>query len=71
MRKLFIFIFIAQFVACSTTKDLKNTDTHLISDGTVFNRKSFYPNFSWEVTPQYLMFGDGGRVLNNSEEKNC
>ena len=67
MRKLFIFIFIAQFVACSTTKDLKNTDTHLISDGTVFNRKSFYPNFSWEVTPQYLMFGDGGRVLNNSE----
>ena len=35
----------------------------LISDGSRFVPKDFYPKFSWEVTPQYFMFGDTGRVL--------
>ncbi|WP_144060248.1 putative glycoside hydrolase [Rhodopirellula sallentina] len=34
-----------------------------ISDGDRFEPKSYYPKFSWEVTPQYFMFGDGSRVL--------
>lgn len=34
-----------------------------ISDGTQFVPKDFYPDFNWEVTPRYFMFGDKARVL--------
>jgi len=35
----------------------------LISDGSRFVPKDFYPEFSWETTPRYFMFGDKNRVL--------
>jgi hypothetical protein len=35
----------------------------LISDGSRFTTKDFYPEFSWETTPRYFMFGDKSRVL--------
>jgi len=35
----------------------------IISDGSRFEPGDFYPHFSWEVTPQYFMFGNGDRVL--------
>ena len=35
----------------------------LISDGSRFVPKDFYPTFSWETTPRYFMFGDKNRVL--------
>ena len=35
----------------------------LISDGTRFVPKDFYPKFSWDTTPRYFMFGDKNRVL--------
>jgi len=34
-----------------------------ISDGSRFAAKDFYPEFSWETTPRYFMFGDKNRVL--------
>ena len=34
-----------------------------VSDGTEFVPKDFYPDFSWERTPRYFMFGDQNRVL--------
>ena len=34
-----------------------------ISDGSRFVPKDFYPEFSWDTTPRYLMFGDKNRVL--------
>jgi hypothetical protein len=34
-----------------------------ISDGNRFVPEDYYPEFSWEVTPQYFMFGDTQRVL--------
>jgi len=34
-----------------------------ISDGSRFVPKDFYPEFSWETTPRYFMFGDMNRVL--------
>ena len=34
-----------------------------ISDGSRFVPKDFYPEFSWETTPRYFMFGDKNRVL--------
>ncbi len=36
------------------------------SDGSMFVPKSYYPNFSWDKTPQYNMFGDGN-LLSDSE----
>ena len=38
-----------------------------ISDGTRFVPKDNYPEFSWDVTPQYFMFGDWRRVLKPEE----
>ena len=35
----------------------------IISDGSRFETKNFYPKFSWDVTPQYFMFGNQQRVL--------
>jgi len=37
------------------------------SDGSTFQSKDFYPEFSWDVTPLYYMFGDGNRVLEPEE----
>lgn len=34
-----------------------------ISDGSYFVPKDFYPEFSWETTPRYFMFGDKNRLL--------
>ena len=34
-----------------------------ISDGSRFVPKDFYPEFSWDTTPRYFMFGDKSRVL--------
>lgn len=42
-----------------TTKD----QSMLVSDGSTFVPKSFFPKFSWETTPMYYMFGDSDRVL--------
>jgi len=39
----------------------------LISDGSRFVPKDYYPRFSWEVTPQYFMFGDTQRILRPEE----
>lgn len=51
-----------------TAKDLSNSQENsalLISDGSRFVPKDFYPkfNWNWDVTPQYFMFGDTQRVL--------
>ncbi|MGJ8657346.1 MAG: putative glycoside hydrolase [Akkermansiaceae bacterium] len=35
----------------------ENTDLR-ISDGSQFQSQASYPKFSWDVTPQYFMFGD-------------
>jgi len=49
-----------------TAKDLSNSQENsslLISDGSQFVPKDFYPKFSWDTTPLYFMFGDINRVL--------
>jgi len=38
-----------------------------ISDGSRFLPKDFYPEFSWETTPRYFMFGDKSRVLTSEQ----
>ena len=55
-------------IAGGEVEDMSNTrppaDSSLLnSDGSRFVPKDFYPNFSWETTPRYFMFGDKNRVL--------
>jgi len=33
-------------------------DPLVVSDGSHFEPKDYYPNFSWDKTPMYFMFGD-------------
>lgn len=40
-----------------------------ISDGSRFTPKGFYPEFSWDTTPLYYMFGDKKRVLRPDQVK--
>lgn len=35
----------------------------LNSDGSKFQPKDFYPEFSWDTTPRYFMFGDKNKLL--------
>lgn len=48
---------------------LKEKDSLLISDGSTFIPRDFYPRFSWDQTPQYFMFGiaNGSRILSHEE----
>lgn len=45
----------------------KNKPALLISDGTIFEPKEYFPKFSWSTTPMYYMFGDIERVLSVDE----
>ena len=38
-----------------------------ISDGTMFESKDYFPDFSWKTTPMYYHFGDINRVLKPDE----
>ena len=39
----------------------------ILSDGSRFLPNNNLPRFTWEVTPQYFMFGDGDRLLRPEE----
>ena len=71
MKKLSILFLYILLVSCSSTKIAKESYNNqlFLTDGTQFAKKDFYPDFSWQVTPQYLMFADGQRVLNTTEVK--
>lgn len=78
MNKLSILLLTLVFVSCgvSKTNSVASTlvynqekTTFYMSDSTLFIPKSFYPKFSWNVTPQYCMFGDGNRLLTSKEIK--
>ena len=58
-----VFVAGASSVTAEDSPDLREKSPLFISDGSLFVPKDFYPKFSWEVTPQYFMFGDTARVL--------
>jgi hypothetical protein len=37
------------------------------SDGSLFKPQSCYPEFSWDTTPRYFMFGDQNRLLTEEQ----
>lgn len=41
----------------------------LTSNGISFEPKAYYPRFSWDTVPVYMMFGDHHRLLNDAERE--
>lgn len=62
-----LFVTALSVAADTDVSSPEKKDVLLISDGSRFEFKDFYPKFSWDVTPQYFMFGDGQRVLKSEE----
>ena len=63
-------ILIASPKAEIAAQDLPNSDqtkSLFISDGSQFVPQKFFPEFSWETTPMYYMFGATARVLSPEE----
>ncbi|MEP3838625.1 MAG: putative glycoside hydrolase [Algibacter sp.] len=62
MKKAVLFItyllLVIVFSFCATAQK-----SYVLSDGSTFENKTFYPKFSWDTTPMYYMFGDPKRVL--------
>lgn len=59
-------------LACSlesATPAGSKSNVTLISDGSSFVAKNYFPKFSWKETPQYFMFGESQRVLKPDEVK--
>ncbi|MDW5290124.1 putative glycoside hydrolase [Formosa sp. PL04] len=78
LKKIIALLIIVLGASCTSSKSITQKTTaaslqedkiYLISDGTPFKPKAFYPKFSWETTPEYIMFGDGTRLLTPKEVK--
>jgi len=60
------------FISCLNAQEITKKEvaqSYVISDGSCFVPKEFFPKFSWETVPQYFMFGDKERVLYPEEVK--
>ncbi len=55
------------FVLCGAMNLRGKGDAPAVSEDSRFAGKDFYPEFNWDVTPRYFMFGDGERVLSPKE----
>ncbi|MDO7172402.1 putative glycoside hydrolase [Mariniflexile sp. AS56] len=62
MNKTFLF-YTSIYIVVTFWSCVIAQNTNLISDGSAFEVKAFYPKFSWDTTPMYYMFGDPKRVL--------
>lgn len=70
MKNLFKSITISVVIICGLTQlrcNSQNNQLLSISDGSQFVPQKFYPQFSWETTPMYYMFGAATRVLSPEE----
>jgi hypothetical protein len=65
---LLLFAVSANLTAQVRQKTDKGTP-FVISDGSKFEPKTYFPKFSWETTPMYYHFGEIERVLNPEEVK--
>ena len=50
-------LLLATIILATLSSGIKAQDTLFISDGSIYEPKDFYPGFSWDITPQYFMFG--------------
>ncbi|MBU2950902.1 putative glycoside hydrolase family 15 protein [Tamlana agarivorans] len=65
---LLLVVILANFALnAQDSPKLKTALPHVTSEGESFLAKDFYPEFSWDTTPTYYMFGDKERVLTAEE----
>lgn len=69
MKQIIFFFLSIIFLSCGVSKIKTKETSFLISDGTSFENKNFYPEFSWDTTPMYYMFGDGVNLLTPNQVK--
>jgi hypothetical protein len=69
MRKMKIILFVLLTVCagCHAFDRNKQTGPFVTTSGVVFESKDFYPVFSWEKVPVYMMFAHGERLLYDYE----
>ena len=63
MRHFLLILTLIFLVGCQDTGSKELTT----STGTRFEPKPYYPDFSWETVPVYMMFADDHRLLEDSE----
>lgn len=66
MKNILLFLLL---VSVSLIQAQEKEQTFLISDGSSFVPKDFFPKFSWKTTPQYFMFQHKKRLLLLEEVK--
>jgi len=67
IKVITLMISLVTFYSCSVLKPKQ--EKFYVTDGTEFTPQEIYPEFNWDVTPQYFMFGDGRRLLTEEEVK--
>ena len=61
--------FICLGLLISSCQTNEKPEPLITTNGVVFTPKDFYPKFSWETVPTYMMFADNDRLLKGSEVK--
>lgn len=76
LKNISVLLFCLFHFSCSTSQNDSNNDIEnieepnsslILSDGTMFAQKDYYPNFNWNTTPMYFMFGQSSDVLSSEE----
>ena len=67
MKKTFLFILLITVSVLHAQDKAAKEQSLMISDGTTFTPKDFFPKFSWDTTPMYYMFQHKQRLLKPEE----
>lgn len=63
MKQFLLLLTLVALLGCQSNKAPELTT----SNGTPFVPKAYYPDFSWDTVPVYMMFADDNRLLEDSE----
>ncbi|MBP1840074.1 putative glycoside hydrolase [Formosa algae] len=69
MKNIILYLLLISGTVLQSQTKTDHQKPWVISDGTPFVPKDSYPQFSWDTTPTYYMFGDKERVLSSDELK--
>ena len=69
MKKILLYLLLITVSVFQAQEKESEDQSLVISDGSSFVPKDFFPKFSWDTTPLYFMFGDKERVLYPEEVK--
>jgi hypothetical protein len=67
INKLFVFGLAGILAGPCALGEKNKTEPLVTSNGVAFEAPEYYPDFSWETVPVYMMFAHGERLLEDSE----